>query len=58
MKSSPSTNPLYDILDVSSEAATVPSYSLLLTVSPKTVIPVTPKGLDAVSYTHLRAHET
>ena len=48
MKSSPSTKPLYDILDVSSEAATVPSYSLLLTVSPKTVIPVTPKGLDVI----------
>ena len=48
MKSSPSTKPLYDILDVSSGAVTVPSYSLLLTVNPKTVIPVTPKGLDVI----------
>ena len=36
------------MLDVSSGAITVPSYSLLLTVNPKTVIPLIPRGLEVI----------
>ena len=36
------------MLSVLSGAVTVPSYSLLLTVNPKTVMPVTSKGLEVI----------
>ena len=36
------------MLLVSNGAVTVPSYTLLLTVIPNIVIPVTPRGLDVM----------